>query len=49
MIKLWSLAYMYGPDTHVEQFLRWMAAAGVDRMNKMAVGRWLSEKVEWEE
>ena len=46
MVRLWSLAYMYGPDTHVERFLGWMVAARVDRTNKKAVGRWLSKKVE---
>ena len=48
MVGLWSLAYMYGPFTYSDQILRWMAAAKVDQRDKVAVGRWLSEKVEWE-
>ena len=48
MIRLQGLAYRYGPDTYVKRFLGWMAAAGIDRMDKVAVGRWLSKRVKWE-
>jgi hypothetical protein len=48
ILILWSLAYYYGPSSYREQLQKWLQDTGVTATDSVAIGQWLSVKIEWE-
>jgi hypothetical protein len=48
VLILRSLAYYYGPSLYREQLQKWLQDTGVTATDSVAIGQWLSVKIEWE-